>query len=133
MFLSSIINNRRINLAAAGFLLVGGLYLFVSWLFGYVWAGVWNFGFVQNILTIAIGLFFGFIWLGFWLSAKSAAIYWISTLWAITATLILVAHALGQQILPLGTGALDISFGVVAVCLVFLRKPIPHDNPMLGS
>jgi len=113
-------NRRKWPLVAI--FLIAGLYLSVSWLLGYVWAGAWNFGLLQNAASIFLGLYFASLWLGLLLSERSRVFYLLAVILSCVALAILVWDSADQELLELHVFPMHIAFAVAALGAALLHK-----------
>jgi hypothetical protein len=105
----------------AGLLGIFGTYLGVSWALGYIWAGIWNEGVLQNVASVTIGILCLLAWVGFLLARNVRAVYWMGTFIALVAVAVLAWDQLVGRILTLRADVLHLAFALAALILILLR------------
>lgn len=105
----------------AGLLGILGTYLGISWALGYIWAGIWNEGVLQNVASVTIGILYLLAWVGFLLARRVRAVYWIGTFIALVAVAVLAWDQLVVRILTLRADVLHLAFALSALILILLR------------
>lgn len=113
---------NRVDAILSALLLLGGLYLAISWFLGYVWAGIWNEGLLQNAYSIVVCMFYALAWLGYLMGKKNAFAYRITVLMCLMVGALLAWNQFGQRVLILTADTLDLIFVVIVLTLMVSRK-----------
>lgn len=120
--LRAIMQTNRVDAILSALLLLGGLYLGISWFLGYVWAGIWNEGLLQNAFSIVVCLFYVLAWLGYLMGKNSIVAYRMTVLMCLILGTLLAWNQFGQRILVLRADTLDLIFVAVVLTLMVSRK-----------
>lgn len=97
------------------------MYLGVSWTLGYIWAGVWNDGVLQNVASVVVVALNLLAWAGFLLARRVRTVYWAGVAIALVAVAMLTWDQLVTRILTLRADAFHLAFAVAALILIFWR------------
>jgi hypothetical protein len=116
-----LLTRGKMAVVIAGLLGIFGTYLGVSWALGYIWAGIWNEGVLQNIASVTIGILYLLAWVGFLLARHVRAVYWMGTFIALVAVAVLAWDQLVVRILTLRADVLHLAFALAALILILLR------------